>query len=100
MRPLLRTGALVVAVAVGGILVARALGYRLGAKTIVRCRDGHLFTTSWYPGVKLKALDFGLVRLQRCPVGRHWTLVRPVKERDLTPEDRAAAAAHRDLPIP
>jgi hypothetical protein len=44
-------------VAVGGTLIARRLGYNLGTNTVVRCRQGHLFTTIWIPGIKLKEVD-------------------------------------------
>jgi hypothetical protein len=81
-------------------ILARALGYRLGWNTVVRCRRGHLFTTIWIPGVKLKALDLGVARVQRCPVGRHWTLVTPVRESTLTNRARRRARAHRDVRIP
>ena len=81
-------------------LVARRLGYRLGANTVVRCRRGHLFTTIWIPGVKLKAIDLLVARVQWCPVGRHWSLVTPVRDADLTAEDRLLAGAHHDIRIP
>ncbi len=81
-------------------LAARLLGYKLGGRTVVRCRQGHLFTTIWIPGVKLKALDLGLARLQRCPVGSHWTIVVPVKDADLSDEERAVARAHHDVWLP
>ena len=81
-------------------LVARRLGYRLGANTVVRCRRGHLFTTIWIPGVKLKAIDLLVARVQWCPVGRHWSLVTPVRDADLTAEDRLLAGAHHDVRIP
>ncbi len=81
-------------------LAARRLGYKLGPNTIVRCRRGHLFTTIWIPGIKLKAIDLGIARLQRCPAGNHWSLVTPVREEDLNAEERAAAHAHRDVGIP
>ena len=81
-------------------LVARRLGYKLGGWVVVRCRDGHLFTTLWIPGVKLKAVDLGLVRFQYCPVGKHWSLVAPVRDSDLSDEDRQVAAQHRDAPVP
>lgn len=100
MRRPLKVLLLVVAVAGGGMLIARLLGYRLGPRTIVRCRQGHLFTTVWIPGVKLKALDLVVARVQRCPVGQHWTLVTPVKESDLTDEERATALAHHDTFVP
>lgn len=87
-------------VIVGGTVAARLLGYKVGGNTVVRCRQGHLFTTLWIPGVKLKGLELGLVRLQRCPVGRHWTLIVPVKDSTLTAEERQSAAQHHDLWIP
>jgi hypothetical protein len=92
------------AVAAGAVgvftAVGRAAGYRFGFNTPVRCRAGHLFTTIWFPGVNLKALDFGFGRVQHCPVGHHWTVVRPVRDADLSPRDRIRAAAHRDIPLP
>jgi hypothetical protein len=81
-------------------VVARRLGYKLGTGTHVRCRQGHLFTTVWIPGVKLKALDLGIARLQRCPVGNHWSLVTPVRDSDLTEQERNLARQHRDVRIP
>ena len=66
--------------------------FLFGAETIVRCRAGHLFTTLWIPGVSLKALRLGWWRLQRCPVGQHWTVVTPVRGDALTPEERRRVA--------
>jgi hypothetical protein len=88
------------AVLLAGVLVARRAGYRLGPNTVVRCRQGHLFTTIWIPGASLKALRLGWWRLQRCPVGQHWSLVSPVRESELTAEQRRSAAGHRDVRIP
>ena len=81
-------------------LVARRMGYKLGGWVVVRCRAGHLFTTLWIPGVKLKAVDLGVVRFQYCPVGAHWSLVAPVRDSDLSDQDWRMAAQHRDAPIP
>jgi hypothetical protein len=81
-------------------LVARRLGYRFGPNTVVRCRSGHLFTTIWIPGVKIKAVDLLVARLQWCPVGRHWSLVTPVREAGLSARERRAAASHHDIRIP
>jgi hypothetical protein len=81
-------------------LIARRLGYKLGGNTIVRCRRGHLFTTLWIPGVKLKAIDLGVARVQHCPVGNHWSLVVPVRESDLTEEERQRAGERHDAGIP
>jgi hypothetical protein len=54
----------------------------------------------WIPGVSLKSLRLGLWRVQWCPVGRHFDLVRLVKEADLSPADLELAAEHHDIPIP
>ena len=70
----------IVGVTTGFTLVMRALGYNLGGRTRVRCRQGHEFTTLWIPGVKLTAIDLGIARIQRCPVGKHWSLVTPVRQ--------------------
>jgi hypothetical protein len=89
----------IVAIAVWTV-VARRLGYRFGTNTVVRCRRGHLFTTIWIPGVKLKAIDLLVARFQWCPVGRHWSLVTPVRDADLSARDRLAAASRHDVRIP
>jgi hypothetical protein len=81
-------------------LVARRRGYNMGGNVVVRCRKGHLFTTIWVPGASLKAVRLGWVRLQRCPVDKHWTLVTPVRDSDLTDEERRTAEEHRDVRIP
>jgi hypothetical protein len=99
-RRVVGTVLIAVGVAVGGTLIARRLGYNLGANTIVRCRQGHLFSTVWIPGIKLKELDLVVARVQRCPVGKHWSLVVPVREQDLTEAERQFALAHHDIRIP
>lgn len=94
-----RTLAAVIGVLAAGTAVARRLGYRIGTATVVRCRSGHLFTTIWIPGASLKAVRLGWFRFQRCPVGKHWTFVHPVREADLTEDERVAAQV-RDRRIP
>lgn len=84
----------------GGTLAARRRGYNMGGDVVVRCRGGHLFTTIWVPGASLKAVRLGWVRLQHCPVGNHWTIVSPVRDSDLTDEERQIAGEHRDIRIP
>jgi hypothetical protein len=91
--------AVIVAYVVGTV-VARMLGYRVGRNTVVRCRAGHVFTTIWIPGVSVKALRLGWWRLQRCPVGNHWALVSPVRDSDLTEDERRLAAARHDVRVP
>ena len=90
----------VVAAEIAATVAARARGYSVGGRTVVRCRQGHLFTTLWIPGASLKAVRLGWWRVQRCPVGRHWSLVAPVRESDLTPQQLRDALDHRDLPLP
>jgi hypothetical protein len=92
--------AVIIAFIAGTTLLARLLGYRVGGRTVVRCRQGHLFTTVWIPGVKLKALDLGVARFQHCPVGHHWTLISPVREGTLTTAERRLAAQYREVPHP
>lgn len=82
------------------LVVARRRGFLFGVNTIVRCRDGHLFTTIWIPGGSVKAVRLGWWRLQRCPVGMHWSLVTPVKVSDLSDEERELASQRHDVRIP
>ena len=74
--------------------------HRLGGNVVVRCRDGHLFTTIWIPAVSVKSLRLGWWRMQYCPVGRHWTIVTPVKEADLSDQERRAARGRYDIRLP
>jgi hypothetical protein len=74
-------------------LIARSRGYSIPGKTIVCCSKGHLFSTTWIEGSSLKAIKLGpRTRYQRCPVGSHWTTVHPVKDEDLTDEERLVIA--------
>lgn len=73
---------------------------RIGGKLIVRCRAGHLFTTIWIPAASVKSLRLGLWRVQRCPVGRHWSLVTPVNENEPSEDERRFAREHQDIPLP
>lgn len=91
---------LLAVIVIGGTVMGRRLGYNMGGEVVVRCLDGHLFTTIWVPGASLKAIRLGWVRLQRCPVGDHFTIVVPVRDSDLTPQEKWVAAQHRDVAIP
>jgi hypothetical protein len=90
----------VVAILGGGTAIARRRGYLIGRNLIVRCRQGHLFATIWLPGASLKSIRFGWARIQRCPVGKHWSVVTPVREEDLSDEERRTARDSRDIRIP
>ena len=100
LRRAIKPVLIIVGVIAGATLIGRRLGYNFGPNTIVRCRKGHLFTTIWIPGVKLKELDLIVVRIQRCPVGKHWSIVTPVKESGLTEEEKGIAHQTKDIRIP
>jgi hypothetical protein len=100
LRRVVTTILIAAGVATGGTLIARRLGYNLGTNTLVRCRKGHVFTTIWIPGVKLKEIDLVIARIQRCPIGHHWSLVVPVREQDLSNTELEFAREHHDVPIP
>ena len=82
------------------VAVLKMRGYGPAGNVVVRCRQGHLFTTIWIPGASVKAARLGWWRFQRCPVGRHWSLVTPVKRSVLTEEERTSADENRDIRIP
>jgi hypothetical protein len=73
---------------------------RFGGRIIVRCRQGHLFSTIWIPGASVKSLRLGFWRFQRCPVGDHWSLVKPVNPADLSEQELESAHEHQDSRIP
>jgi hypothetical protein len=98
-RRLSVTAAVVAGYVVATILATRR-GYRFGRNTPVRCRQGHLFSTTWIPGGSLKALRLGPWRVQWCPIGRHVDLVHPVKDADLTEAEREFATSHHDVLVP
>jgi len=87
----------VVALAITLVLLGRS---GRSFERIVRCRSGHLFTTTLIPGASFKAVRLGNARFQRCPVGRHWTLVQRVDESTLTAEEIHAAHSIHDARIP
>jgi hypothetical protein len=75
------------------VLVSRARGR---PPIVVRCSQGHVFTTTWSPLGSLFSIRLGAAgRFQRCPVGHHWSLVKAVKESELTDEDRQALEQKR-----
>jgi hypothetical protein len=95
-----RIALLVIGLYVLGTILARLRGYRFGGNVIVRCREGHLFTTIWVPGASLKSVRLGWWRLQHCPVGDHWSIVSPVNDDDLSEDEKRLAAEYRDTRIP
>jgi hypothetical protein len=93
-----------VAVAAAAILAETAGVWlrsgRPGGELAVRCRDGHVFTTLWIPGVSLKALRLGPWRFQHCPVGHHWSVVTPVNASKLSRAQQRSAREHHDVRLP
>jgi len=81
-------------------LILRKRTGRFAGNVVVRCRGGHTFTTLWIPGASVKAVRLGWWRVQRCPVGHHWSIVTPVDDEQLDEAERRAARAMHDLPVP
>jgi hypothetical protein len=73
---------------------------RIGGNVVVRCHRGHLFTTLWVPGASVKSLRLVAWRFQRCPIGKHWSLVTPVDESKLSEAERRSAHEHHDIRVP
>jgi hypothetical protein len=78
----------------------RRAGYPIAGNVVVRCRQGHLYTTIWVAGASVKSLRLGWARVQYCPIGRHWSLVTLVRRTDLTDDELLRAESHRDIRIP
>ncbi len=77
-----------------------ARGYPMGTDVLVRCRRGHLFSTIWLPGISVKALRLVWRRVQRCPVGGHWSIVTPVRHGELSADERRLAHERKDVRLP
>ncbi|HKD34315.1 MAG TPA: hypothetical protein VKB73_12755 [Gaiellaceae bacterium] len=88
------------AAVLGEAVAMKLRGYPVGGNIVVRCRRGHLFTTLWIPGVSVKAVRLGWWRIQRCPVGKHWSIVTPVKPSELTEDDERLARERQDVRLP
>jgi len=82
-----------------GVAVAGPLRLLGGFDRPVRCSAGHLFTTIWVPFGSLKAIRLGRRRIQRCPVGHHWSMVTPLDTDTATAEQLQAAAAVHDVRV-
>jgi hypothetical protein len=81
-------------------IVLMRRGYPLAGEVVVRCGRRHLFTTIWIPGVSVKAFRLGPWRVQRCPVGNHWSIATPVRRSDLTDRENRTATETRDIRLP
>lgn len=94
MRALWVVAAVVLVVGIVVVVLnvwARRAGYSIPGRSPVRCRKGHLFLATWVMGGSLTKVRLGpLTRWGRCPVGHHWTTMRPVRKDELTEEERAS----------
>jgi len=81
-------------------LTMRLRGYPMGTDVVVRCRRGHLFSTIWLPGVSFKSVRLLWRRVQRCPVGGHWTIVTPVGDTAISADERRLAHERKDVRLP
>lgn len=92
MNPILAAILIILAVGLATIGVnafMRRKGYSIPGRTVVRCSKGHFFRTIWIEGGSFKAIRLApRTRIQYCPVGKHLSIVDPVKEQDLTAENR------------
>jgi len=95
-----RGGIIALAAILAETIALRLRTGRLGGDVVVRCHQGHLYTTLWIPGVSVKSLRLGAWRVQRCPVGHHWSLVTPVRESELSDQERRSAREHHDARLP
>jgi hypothetical protein len=74
--------------------------YTFGDNVVVRCSEGHLFTTTWIPMMSFKAIRLGLVGFQYCPLCDHATFITPVRNSELTDRERHIAEQHHDGLLP
>jgi hypothetical protein len=80
---------IIAVVIIAKVVLSFSRGRRaIAGDVIVRCGKGHVFRTSWSPLGSLTSIRLGSARFQHCPVGDHWSLVRPVNDADLTDDDR------------
>jgi hypothetical protein len=92
--PLVIALPIVAAVVILKVAVSKARGRpALAGEIVVRCSKGHVFTTTWSPLGSLTSIRLGAAWVQRCPVGNHWSLVKPVNDSELTDDDRRQLAA-------
>ena len=59
-----------------------------GRRVVYRCSKGHLFTHGWWWPMYAPGIRLGFAGYMRCPVGKHWALLKTVEEADLSEEER------------
>ena len=67
---------------------------------VVRCSQGHLFTTLWVAGASSTLIRVVRLRYQHCPVGHYWSTVEEVPARELSDAQFIEAALLHDIRIP
>ncbi len=79
-----------------GAVVAHRKGFKQDGEVAARCSQGHLFMTVWVDRWTWKRLDVGFLKIQRCPVGDHWSVVRPLEMSSLTADEKKLAKQTHD----
>jgi hypothetical protein len=96
----LSIGALVLLVVVLVIILLsrtmRRSGYDVGRRSIMKCREDHLFVATLIPGVSFVSLRLGpTARYRHCPVGHHFSLCIAQRRADLNALQIAEAESHQ-----
>jgi hypothetical protein len=87
--PLVIALPIIAAVVIMKVVLSRVRNHpAVAGEIVVRCHKGHVFTTTWSSLGSFTSVRLGFARFQRCPVGHHWALVRPVDDSELTDDDR------------
>jgi hypothetical protein len=85
--PLVIAIPIIIVVIIAKIVYSKANGRpAVVGKLEVRCGKGHTFKTSWSSLGSFTAIRLGGSRFQHCPVGNHWSLVKPVSSSTLNNE--------------
>ncbi len=63
----------------------------------IRCSQGALYSTIWWPLGSFKAIHLGRTRIQRCPVHHKWERVSKVDPASLSSEELQRAIGVRDI---
>lgn len=69
-------------------------------RSIVRCSEGHLFSTIWIPLISFKSIRMGPDRWQKCPICRKFRRVTRVDQESLSDAEREKANSVLDSRIP
>jgi hypothetical protein len=92
--PLVIALPIIAAVVILKVVVSKRSGRpALRGKVVVRCNKGHVFETTWSALGSVTSIRLAATRVQRCRVGHHWALVKPVSDSELTDDERRQLTA-------